>query len=317
MKRTLSQQEIDALFSGAAPAKADAVGAVEAFDFSRLDRIPKSQIRAVHLLHETFIRNLTTSLAGYLREHVSPSLISLEQISYGEFLGALESPTCLAYVSLRPFEGAMLIEIGRPFVFACVELLLGGGIGDVQNPARKLTDIEKDLMHNLLRVFLADFREAWRSVADIHFEVQSLADEPHGLRVLTAAEAVVAVSIEVKLGSVASMINMAIPSIFVKRLRDKFERLQSAQQSDPRRADEARMAALLRPVQVEVEARVDGGTMSVDDLAGLEVGDVLMFDVPVDRPIGVHVNGEPLFFGHIAADAGRMRCAITADRLPE
>ena len=41
MKRALSQQEIDSLFSGSSATRADAGDAVLPFDFSRLDRIPK------------------------------------------------------------------------------------------------------------------------------------------------------------------------------------------------------------------------------------------------------------------------------------
>src|SRR5690349_17689348 len=124
-KRVLSQQEIDTLFSGMAGARLDDSGSVASFDFSRLDRIPKSQIRVVHALYETFIRNVATSLGAYLRTYVSPTLVSLEQVSYGEFLESLELPTCIAYVGLRPFDGTMLIGLGRSIVFGSVELLLG------------------------------------------------------------------------------------------------------------------------------------------------------------------------------------------------
>ena len=49
-KPVLSQEEIDTLFSGL-PGRADGVGQVDAFDFSRLDRIPRSQIRVIHQLY--------------------------------------------------------------------------------------------------------------------------------------------------------------------------------------------------------------------------------------------------------------------------
>lgn len=286
-------------------------GGVAAFDFSRLDRIPKSQIRVVHALYETFIRNVATSLAGYLRTYVSPNLVSLEQISYGEFLESLETPTCIAYVGLRPFDGTMLVALGRSLVFGAVELLLGGQPETAIAPARKLTDIEKNLAQNLLRVVLADFRDAWRSVAEIHFEVQSLADDPHGLRVLTSAEAVVAVSIEMKIGSTTSMVNMAIPSIFIKRLRDRFDRLQNVQQSASRKEDQLRMAKLVRQVGLDFEVRLDGGMVSSQDVAAFAVGDVLMLDHPINRPVGAFLNGHPMFVGHVGAADGRLQYTVS------
>lgn len=310
MKRLLSQQEIDSLFSGMSPSRTDDGQGVTAFDFSRLDRIPKSLVRVVHALFETFIRNLATSLPGYLRTYVSPSLVSLEQISYGEFLEGLETPSCIAYVGLRPVDGTMLIGLGRPMVFGAVELLLGGEPDQGGAPARKLTEIEKNLIHNLLRVMLADFREAWRTVADIEFEVQQLADDPHGLRVLTSAEAIVAVSIEIKMGDTTSMVNMAIPSIFIKRLRDRLDRLQTVQQSASRREDRARMAKLLKHAQMDFEVRLDGGMVSSRDLASLSVGEVVVLEHPLDRPLSAYLNGHPTFRGRVAAGDGRLQYTV-------
>ena len=64
-KRELSQQEIDAVFKGAGDVGRENASEAEEFDFGRLDRIPKSQLRALHLVHENFVRNLTSSLSAY------------------------------------------------------------------------------------------------------------------------------------------------------------------------------------------------------------------------------------------------------------
>jgi flagellar motor switch protein FliM len=61
VSRELSQQEIDAVFQNKTDRKRE-TPAVK-FDFRRPDRIPKSQVRAIHLLHDTFVRNLVSSLS--------------------------------------------------------------------------------------------------------------------------------------------------------------------------------------------------------------------------------------------------------------
>src|SRR5207245_2536572 len=52
------------------------------FDFRRPDRISKTQLRAIHNLHEALVRNLASSLAAYLRAYLTVSLVSVEQVSY-------------------------------------------------------------------------------------------------------------------------------------------------------------------------------------------------------------------------------------------
>ena len=57
-------------------------------------------------------------------------------------------------------------------------------------------------------------------------------------------------------------------------------------------------------VNVEMEVRLDGGTISTGTLLNLEAGDVLELDYPLDRSVTALLNGEPKFWGDIEV-AGR------------
>ena len=72
--------------------EADPVKKAVAYDFRRPDRIAKDQLRAIHLLHENFGRNLASSLSAYLRAYVLVNLVSVEQLSFSEFTQCLPSP---------------------------------------------------------------------------------------------------------------------------------------------------------------------------------------------------------------------------------
>ena len=113
MKKELSQEEIDAVFSGnkAETKQEPPPEEVAAFDLSHLDRIPKSQLRALHMVHENFVRNLASSLSAYLRSYVALNLVSLEQISYAEFIEGVSFPTGIAYLGLSPYDGTAVLEL--------------------------------------------------------------------------------------------------------------------------------------------------------------------------------------------------------------
>src|SRR5689334_6034400 len=66
---------------------------VQPFDFRRTDRISKSQIRAIEMLHENFARSVASSLSAYLRTYLSVTLIGTEQMSYAEFIDTLPAAT--------------------------------------------------------------------------------------------------------------------------------------------------------------------------------------------------------------------------------
>lgn len=277
------------------------------FDFGRLDRIPKSQLRALHLVHENFVRSLASGLSAYLRSYVALNLVSLEQISYSEFLEGLASPTCIAYLGLQPFDGTALLELNVNLMFALLELLLGSkGLSSSLTVQRKITDIEKTVVHTLMRVILRDLEEAWKSVAPVSFTVQSLASEPQMLHVLAHAEAVVVIAIEMRVASVSGLMNLAIPSIFIKRLRYNFDRLQQVRKAESTERGQLHLAGLLQDARLNFAAHIDGGTVSTRTLLDLEEGDVLLLNQPLDRPVKGYVNGCHKWLGEIVNRRDRL-----------
>jgi flagellar motor switch protein FliM len=169
----LSQQEIDAVFENleAGKAKATADQSVR-FDFRRLDRIAKSQLRAIHLLHDTFVRNLGSSLSAYLRSYLTVNLVSVEQLSYAEFLEGLPSPTCITSLGLRPYEGNAVMELNPSIIFPILEMLLGGSGKSPTVLHREITEIEQNLLDGLFRIILNDLKEAWKGVTNIDFNIE-------------------------------------------------------------------------------------------------------------------------------------------------
>src|ERR1700756_3560584 len=164
MTRQLSQQEIDAVFQNIQGRQAERAGTKRAalFDFRRPDRIAKSQLRAIHQLHDNFVRNLVSSLSAYLRSYVIVNLVSVEQLSYSEFLECLPSPTCLAALGLKPYDGNAILELNSALVFPVIEILLGGN-GKIQfnNTQREVTEIEQVLLGGFFGIVLRDLHDAW------------------------------------------------------------------------------------------------------------------------------------------------------------
>ncbi len=159
---------------------------------------------------------------------------------------------------------------------------------------------------------LQDLTEAWKTVADIRFAVQSLADEPQGFHILSPAEAVVTIGIEVRLASTTGMMNLAIPSIFIKRLRHMFDRLRRVHRAESKRRDQTHVAELLSRAGVNFAARLEGGTISTETLLNLEIGDVLELDYPLERKVVAFLNGEPKFLGDLEQSDDKLVLRVAA-----
>src|SRR5262252_1685567 len=258
MSRQLSQQEIDAVFQNIQGRQSDRSGAkrAAAFDFRRPDRIAKSQLRAIHQLHDNFVRNLVSSLSAYLRSYLIVNLVSVEQLSYAEFLEGLPSPTCLVSMGLRPYDGNGVLELNPSLVFPIIEMLLGGSGKSSANIQRDITEIEQRLLDGLFRIILQDMREAWKAVTSVDFTIESMETEPQLLHVLAPNEAVVSIGIEVRIGETVGMMNIALPSIVIKMMRHKFDQQWSVRKSRVNDAEQARALRVLRDAALTMEARM-------------------------------------------------------------
>jgi flagellar motor switch protein FliM len=315
LNRQLSQQEIDAVFHKLkGPEQGGGARKEAAFDFRRPDRIAKSQLRAIHLLHEAFARNLASSLGAYLRSYLTVNLISVEQLSYGEFLEGLPSPSCIVSLSLKPYDGNALIEISPSLVFPILEIILGGKGKGIDARKREITEIEQQLLDTLFRIILNDLREAWKTVAVINFKIETIATEPQMVQILSPTEAVVAIAIEIRIGDASGTLNVAIPAINIKMIGQKFEQQWMLRKTDPTEAEQVRMIGLLRQAGVTLDARLTGPRLTVRDLLDLDVGDCLKFDYMIEKRVDCLVNGAGKFKGQVI-DCNNKR-AFIVEQLP-
>jgi flagellar motor switch protein FliM len=318
MTRQLSQSEIDTVFQSLQAQSGDNQPAkkAELFDFRRPDRIAKSQLRAIHLLHDNFVRNLVSSLSAYLRTYLIVNLVSVEQLSYAEFLECLPSPTCIVSLGMKPYDGNAVLELNSSLIFPILEILLGGNGKTSTTIQREITEIEQNLLDGLFRIILRDLKEAWKGVTNIEFNIDSLETEPQFLQILAPSEAVVAIAIEIRMGETIGMMNIALPSIIIKMMRQKFDQQWSVRKTQSTSNEQVRILDLIRPAIVSAQVLLDGPTLLLKDMMKLEEGDVLTFDYSVDKPLDLLINGKLKFHGQIAAIGQKLGFVVDEVRVP-
>jgi flagellar motor switch protein FliM len=107
------------------------------------------------------------------------------------------------------------------------------------------------------------------------------------------------------------MMNIGMPSIIIKMLRQKFDQQWSVRKTESTDAEQERMMGLIQPTHVHLDARLNGATLAVQDIMNLKVGDVLSLDQPIEKPIDLILNGKMKFEGLIVSN-GRRRSHLIA-----
>jgi len=100
MAKILSQNEIDALLNQVTPGDegqsfddlakdTDASHKAVTYDFKHPNRVSKDQMRTLESLHSNFAGHYGSALSGITRSVVDIDLLSVDQITYSEFIMSL------------------------------------------------------------------------------------------------------------------------------------------------------------------------------------------------------------------------------------
>jgi flagellar motor switch protein FliM len=301
----LTQGEIDKAFQ-ARDHREEKRAKVELYNFRRGEHLPMDRIQAVRRLHEDFGRRLATTLSAHLRAYVEVNVVSIEQISFLQFAQALPAPTTFIPLGIKPYDGYVFLEINPSLVFPILEILLGGTSNVTTKIDRAITEIEQNILDGLLLIVLNELRASWLAVTAMEFSIESHETEPQLSQIAAPNEPVVAVSIEVHIGdTVVGMMNLGIPSVILKMLRQGSGRKAHATEEE-----QANMLRLLHPAAIHADARLQGPNLAVAALLDLKEDDILAFDYPLERPVDLMLNGKLKYLGEVVRIGGKRALQI-------
>jgi flagellar motor switch protein FliM len=311
--RILSQSEIDNVFRNVRDQDADdPAKKAQPYDFRRPERIAKDQLQSIHLVHENFARSVASNLSAFLRSHIVANFISVEQLSFADFVRSLPAPSCLVALGAHPYEDNTVLQLDRALIFVILEMLMGGAGKTALKVDRDVTEIERGVLDSLFRIILQDLRLAWQSITNVDFFLQGYVSEPQLLQILAQDDAVVVVSMEVRVGENCGLMHLGFPSMLIKMFREKSNQQPVSRRRESTQEDHARVLKRIRSSKVDLEARLEGPSLKLERLVNLKVGDVVSFNYPLSKDIDLKLNGRNKFTGRIVTSGHKLGFQVNA-----
>lgn len=303
MAEILSQQEIDALLNafgtGADVGKEErkepreeGPKIVKPYDFRRPDKFSKNQVRTINMIMESFGRSFGTALSAKLRSLVSLQVVSIDQLTYGEFLMSISDPSVIGIFSMPPLEGHAIFEMTTPTAFYIIERLLGNR-GSGAMVIRTLTEIEEVLISGVLSSGLRNLRQAMSSVVDINPTLDDLENNPQFVQVVPPQDMVLLTSIEMVVGDNSGMIGICFPYVVIEPILNSLTTdfmLSRASVEDEGKLARA-MCNTIKRVDVAVVAELGRSAFKIEQLLSLEPGHVIQLPTRAEDEIDVYVGG--------------------------
>lgn len=306
MGEVLSQSEIDELFKALNTGEIDVNDMQEAneqkgvkvYDFTRPSKFSKEQLRTLEIIFENYARLISTYLSGHLRTMVSAEVMNAEAVTYSEFSNALINPVILAVTDFRPLKGSILLELSPNMGFTIIDRVLGGS-GSGVNSIRDFTDIERVILEKIFVQFVQLLVEPWQNVVELDPMLEKIETNSQVVQIISPNEIIALVTLNIKIGNIAGMMNICIPHLVIESIMDKlntkFWFSQKEQELGP--SYEEYIQKMIQKSRVPVKVILGKTHITVKEFLELMRADIVKLDKNIDSDLDIYVGNILKFTG--------------------
>ncbi len=281
---------------------------IKEYDFKNVERTDKRELEPLKFVGDVFAKKIASRLTEQFRVTVTAEVTKLTEEVYAEVIKRIELPVVLAVINIEPLRGEIFIEFNSNIVFTFIDRSLGGrGEGVIAN--RELTEIEIGIIEKLIRMILEDWKTAWAIFVEIIPKFVRMERNPQFVQIASLMDIVIITTIEVKIGDVKGAMTVCIPSTLLDPISDKLsivktsvQLVQKGSEEDRKRIRDRINEVLILPIAVELGY----AELKVDDLLGLEPGDVIRLKTKATDTVVVKVGEIPKFIGYPGLVDGRV-----------
>jgi flagellar motor switch protein FliM len=264
------------------------------YDFRRPDKFSMEQIRTLSIIYETFARLSAVSLSAQLRKQVKMNVVLVDQMTYGEFLATLDSPTTMGIVQYNPLICSTLIEMTPEITESICDRLYGGD-GEPEAQNHELTAIGRAVIEPIFQSLLKNLGEAWKDVFDIQPALGQLEHNPQFAQILPPPEMIILVKLDVSIGDRTGEIKFCIPYLTLEPILAK---LSARWYFRPRREGSRKMIQKIGNLKLESAVLCRGEKLSLKSLGQLKKGSLIALQDYKSGKGTLRMGGEKLLNIH-------------------
>jgi flagellar motor switch protein FliM len=277
------------------------------YDFRRPVKLSRENSRMLHIAFETYARQASTVMTTALRSVSQFTLLSVEQLTYNEYVETLSDPTYLTVFSIQPIQQPAVLQVPLSVTMSCVDHLLGGP-GTKDQPERPLTELESVVVGGLYERLVTEVRYAFGSLVDLTPAIVEVEYSPQLAQVASASDAMVVARFALQHADTEHIVSLCLSfNGLLPHLTASASDVVSERDRIQREEASARLSAGFQDVPVEVAVRFRATTADPVELSGLAVGDIVRLRHPAEAPL--EVTAADVVFAHATPGSHGQRLA--------
>ena len=262
-------------------------------DFRAAGRMSNETARALKVIQEAFAGHVVSALDAYLGTDVVIKLLTLDQLPIREHIATIPALSYIVPLSLGAMPGNVILEFDIDLVFPIIELLMGG-TGTSAPGDRELSEIEEEIMQDVVSVIARQAESAWQ--LPYTSLVPNRRIKPADVQQYCPPnDKITKAKFEMEVAGTIRAFDLVLPSAFVASLIKQVKLDQPQTKAGLRFFPTAGIRERILDCDVVVAAGVPRMKVAVRDLIALQPGSVLKLRAPVRVPGILTAEGMEMF----------------------
>ena len=218
-----------------------------------------------------------------------------------------------AQSSARVARPSRRFRLNTEVAFAFIDRVLGGE-GNASTKARTLTEIEDAMMKKFMESAVANLKDAWANVVEIHPHVETMESNPQFAQIVSPSDMVIIVTIQVSICGVEGMMNICVPYLVLEPIMSKLTTTFWVASSQAKDDTPEHVEILQRKIErTKVPFIVELGNVyiSIQEFMTLRFGDVLQLDTNVQDQLKCRVGARAKYLCRPGTSGKKVAVQIT------
>lgn len=260
------------------------------------ERLPMLQV-----IFEKIARLLTISMRSLTAESVSIKVSGFASMRFGNYVTALEHPSCIVIYKVVELENYGLLVIDNHLIYGLIDILLGGkkNTKESYNPNKFFTYIEQEIVKQISNIILNDVGSAFDQISLMNFVFDRVENNPNFVSIARPGDAMIIFVMNVEIDNKVGKMSLAIPYATIEPLKHKLAQLfvDSHYASDG--SWRSKLRARIHDIELPLTAIIKSKNVKMSKIAKLKIGDTLLLDQSADPEIDVVCEDTTIFKGKI------------------
>lgn len=310
---TPSQPAVDASQKSASPNQAGEPDAkpraIHSCNFRAAGRLSNEDARAVIALHEKVASYIDAALDALFGTSFGLKFADLNQTSVHEHVAGVPA---FCFV-VQCASGQVTVEIDLDLVFPIVEMLMGGA-GNAGNTERDLSEIEEEVMLDIVTLIVKQAEAVW-AIPGLSIAPGSRIKPSAMLQTFRPTEKLTVLHFEANLANAKGNFSLVLSNSLLDLLTKQIATDRSQKKSRMFSFPALPLRERILDCEMEVLTELPELRVSVKDLVTLAPGSVLKLRSPVQTPAALTIGGRSLFQAS-PVRSGQHRAAQLGNRTP-